>query len=147
MKLRALALSCGLVAAPVGLQGCAPTDGNTTCEPGEVCMWVNDDYLGCFNDLIPPNTDSDYTNASPDWNNCQFTINDHISSYINRSGGWIKWYYDSGFNGYSFCAAPSASSTDLQSFYRPGAPSPEDDFSAHQTYGSEPAGCTFTDRN
>jgi hypothetical protein len=133
-----------MAVAACGLYACSPV-GNSSCDGGEICMWSDDSYGGCINDLVPPNEDGNYTNGTPNWDNCEGHMNDAISSYSNRSNSWIKWYYDDGFSGYTFCAAPGSSTQDLSNFFAVGPGSPEDDFTAHATSISQPSGCTFTD--
>lgn len=104
-------------------------------------MWYHDDMQGCFNDLTPPNSDSDYSNGSPTWNNCVGHMGDQISSYINRSSHWITWYQHEDYAGQLFCAAPGASSKNLADF----GGSPENTFSSHITSTTRPINCTWTD--
>lgn len=122
---------------------------HTSCGVGEVCMWSGTDYTGCFNDLVPLNTDSNYSNGSPTWNNCTVSMNDRITSYWNRSRAWMVWYSASNYGQWMFCAAPGASSNYLSAFRGQfGTDSwwyANDVFSAHTTTSARPSGCEWVD--
>lgn len=124
--------------------------GDLDCNNGEICMFEHKNFSGCFNDLVPPNSDANYKNGSPTWNgnDCSDkTMNDKISGYMNRSSKWMIWYVDTGPGGDSFCVEPGASSSDISNFNKPGHFAIEDTFSAHRTMSSKPAGCDYTDYN
>jgi len=117
--------------------------GNGVCDAGEVCLWEDSNFKGCFVDLYP-GIERTYTDGSPRWNytprgkNCNHTVNDKVSSYWNRSSGYMKFrnnsYGSAEVN--FFCAKQGASSGNLKNFkdgwsrYTFGW-NPNDSFSAH----------------
>ncbi|GAA5091870.1 peptidase inhibitor family I36 protein [Nocardia iowensis] len=151
-------LAIGLYAASSGAPvTAAPATGDGKCERGEICVWQNDDFKGCFYDFVPPNEDSNYGNGSPRWNNCDGTMEDKISSYRNRSGHWVvfgetranagRWGAAGQFR---HCAAPGAESSNLANFGDPLMWSIENRISSHDTFdwgNNPPDVCIWWDRD
>ena len=123
--------------------------GHTSCSTGEVCMWSGFSYTGCFNDLGFPNTDSQYSNDyGALWNNCPTLLMENaISSFNNRSRYWAVWYTGWRYSGSMFCAAPGASSTNLNNFNNLILGNPNNTFSSHNLFTTKPTGCKWTDTN
>jgi hypothetical protein len=152
------------VVAPVGAEGNQATteravdSAGSSMLAGEICVFEHDNYsrnaqgqvIGGEYCFTPHSLDNSYTDGTPDWKGTNTTINDKISSYINNSDVWVRFWRNTGGSSDSFCVAPGASTTDLFLFNNPlrDWANPEDTFSGHNTYGTvNPGGCEITDGN
>lgn len=126
--------------------------GNDRCDEGEICVWSDYDYTGCFYDFTPKrkNEDRDYSDGTPRWTNCTRTMNDDISSYRNRSSTHsVIFYTEQGSRGDRFCGWPGASSSDLRNFDHIFSPTihANDAFSSHTTVRGRTDSSIFLIRN
>src|SRR5688572_2032711 len=68
------------------------------CEPGELCLWSERDFNGCFADFPVPPDESDYKRLR--WDSCPSrTINDDVSSYRNRTESYVFLFTETNFGG------------------------------------------------
>lgn len=119
-----LAFVVGVVSLGLGRPAVAGLD-DATCDPGEACVWQDENYTGCFTDLPVPGLDADWGDGQPDWNNCGGAIEDKVSSYWNRSDQIVVFYTRRGYLGNALCVWPGGRSRDI------GGRRLEDAFSSH----------------
>ena len=133
----------GRVRADCG-NGCDPTP---TCDNGEVCMWrdAGFSFNDCFLAVTPPSSDGNMDDGTPNWctphtGQCDTnSMNDNISSVMNRSSKWAIFYEDSGSpgNGPRLCLGPGTQVFDLTNMDT----SFNDRISAYDTEDARPARC------
>ncbi len=126
--------------------------GNDRCDEGEICVWSDYDYTGCFYDFTPKRKDEDvdYSDGTPRWTNCTRTMNDDISSYWNRTSTHsVIFYTDPGLREDNFCGWPGARSPDLRNHDNILSPTihANDALSSHTTIRGRTDSSIFLIRN
>jgi hypothetical protein len=117
-RARALATCLALVvsfsiAVPTGI-AYAQNDNNA-CDPGELCVWIDPGYQGCFSDMLPRVKIHDM--APYPWDTCKkLSLNDSITSYNNKSGAWYTFGRDPELGGFKACVGPYAVNDNLGNF-------------------------------
>jgi hypothetical protein len=103
------------------------------CGQGQVCVWEHDDYQGCFA-VLPPQ-DKDWRDGRPAWKDCQGTMNDKVSSYVNNSDSWVGfWENQNRRNGYALCVKPGASTPNISNLRQFDRRSFEDRITSHYIF-------------
>jgi len=89
--------------------------GKYDCRNGQICVWKDNKYRGCFdNSIRQPNSNWSGSKA-PKWNNCRWprNINDQVTSYFNNSSRWVIFYKHKNGRGSAHCVAPGASTSNV----------------------------------
>jgi hypothetical protein len=123
------------------------------CEKGELCVWSERDFGGCFADFTVPPDERDYKRLR--WDNCPArSLNDDVSSYRNQTDSYVFFFTGTNFDGNIWCAYPGASQGALNEHFGPGSADnlfsshkegPDESGNTSQPDGTAPAGCGWRD--
>jgi hypothetical protein len=145
-RLRAMAALVALTSLFVVFPQPQASAGLSACRRGELCVWEDKGYRGCFARL--PMEDKNYADGYPAWENCPgVTMNDKISSYANRRDRWAGFWTYKDRQDLALCVTPDGESPDLDNLANPE--SYEDEISSHYTFlegrGERPAFAAYDD--
>jgi peptidase inhibitor family I36 len=157
-ELRRLAVVALAAAAAVGPPAAPPATaagsvGDASCDAGELCLWGDHNYRGCFADFTYPFVVPDFRKTR--WNTCpDRTLNDDVESYRNHTDSYIFLFTNPKYQGNTWCAYPGASENALN--HNPGFVSADNQFSSlkegpdetgntTEPEGAGPHGCSWRD--